>query len=74
MKALDEIYNICRLLHRSDLKISAKKVVRFFSKFRVFQNFPSKFAIFTFNVDEILSEFRDTSQKMPKTYRNLFEI
>ena len=28
VKALDEIYKICRLLHRSDLNISAKKVAR----------------------------------------------
>ena len=36
-----------------------------FSKCRVFQNcFPAIFAIRTLNFDEILSEFRDTSQKM----------
>ena len=80
MKALDEIYNIYKLLHRSDFNISAKKSSVFFklntsvdfTKIRVFHIFPIAFAIFTLNFDEKhrrenkLSEFRDTSQKMQK--------
>ena len=71
MEALDEIYKICRLLYRSDLNMSAKKSSVIFkmniSIFRVFQNFfEATFAFFTLNLDNILSEFRDTSQNMHK--------
>ena len=73
MKALDEIYKIYRLLHRSNLQISTKKSSDFFkmnvhfSNCRVFQNAsPTNVAIFTLNLDEMLSEFRDTSQKIKK--------
>ena len=33
-KALDEIYMICMLLHRSDLNLSKKKFVKLFRIFR----------------------------------------
>ena len=69
MKALEEIYKIYRLFHRSDLKISAKSSEFFkmdieVSQFRVFHSFsPTNVAIFTLNFDAMLSEFRDTVRK-----------
>ena len=57
-KALDEIYKIYMLLHRSDLNILANfiKLVRIFV-----QNFAKKRYLssnFTLNFDEILMKFR----------------
>ena len=77
MKALDEIYKIYRLLDRSDVKISAKKSSEFFqnlnsffkaSRFSITFNkyFLSRLHCFTVNFDEILPEFRDTSQNRQK--------
>ena len=60
-KALDEIYKIYMLLHRSDLNIS-ETVRQTFSHFR--QNFANfahsrkKFIEFCSEFDEIVSEFR----------------
>ena len=75
MKALDEIYKIYRLLHRSDLTISATKSSEifqneylFFQEISCFPEFISEqFAIlrfFTFKFDELLSEFRDCLQTL----------
>ena len=58
-KALDEIYKIYILLHRSDLKISAK-IVKFsggMKKFNlIFSRVSMKFAIFLRTFDEILPQ------------------
>ena len=60
-KALDEIYKIYMLLHRSDLNIS-ENVRQFFSHFAAFFAkicyFRILFIDFCSNFDEILSEFR----------------
>ena len=65
-KALDEIYKIYMLLHRSDLNISEK----FRQFFRIFwQNFAKiryfliLFTDFCSDFDEILSEFRQYFRK-----------
>ena len=60
-KALDEIYKIYMLLHRSDLNISEK--LAFFGKIQILQNslflnYFESFRWFCSDVDEILSEFR----------------
>ena len=59
-KALDEIYKIYMLLHRSDLNILAN----FVKLFRIFrQNFANFiiFIEFCSDVDEIFSDFRQIS-------------
>ena len=60
-KALDEIYKIYMLLHRSDLNIS--EIVRqffshFLAKFAKIRYFSILFTDFCSDFDEILSEFR----------------
>ena len=59
VKALDEIYKIYRLLHRSDLQMSAKKPSDFFKidihclKLESSRNFPpANVAISTLNLDD----------------------
>ena len=64
-KALDEIYKICILLHRSDLKFSQKSSTFFrewIMNFRFFI-FVLNFAFFLRNFVEMLSGFRDKFQK-----------
>ena len=62
-KALDEIYKIYMLLHRSDLNVS-KNFRQFFSHFLAnfakckFINFRKKIIEFCSEFDEVLSEFR----------------
>ena len=69
MKALEEIYTIYVLLHRSDLKTSAEKspvnlrnkYVRF-KRFTFFQSiFSARFTTGVLIFDDLYSEFRDTS-------------
>ena len=60
-KALDEIYKIYMLLHRSDLNISEnfrQKVLHFLAKTCKIRFFLILFADFLSDFDEILSEFR----------------
>ena len=61
-KALDEIYKIYMLLHRSDLNIS-EKIRQTFSQFSAFffakiRHFRTLFIEFCSDFDEILSELR----------------
>ena len=62
MKALDEIYKIDILLHRSDIEISARMRATFFRFLRIqnefFKNSFNNIVIFMLNIDEVLSEFR----------------
>ena len=65
-KALDEIYKIYMLLHRSDLNISEKNRQTFphlSEKNAKFTHFRKKFIEFCSEVDEILSEFRKYFRK-----------
>ena len=60
-KALDEIYKIYMLLHRSDLHISemfVKNFRIFWQKFAKFRYFLIPSADFCSDFDEFLSEFR----------------
>ena len=65
-----EIYKISRLLHRSDLKISAKTRPNFCrneSEISFFHSrFSINFAIFRRNLDEILPEFHKYCQEMTR--------
>ena len=76
-KALAEIYKICIPLHRSDRKISAKNRPTFceieYWIFNIFALVQFDFAIFLWNFDEILSEFRDKSQKIMKIIEMLMK-
>ena len=82
-KALDDICKIDRLLHHSDLKISAKISSDFSKWIFIFQNdsFSKTFVVmFTCNVDEILmqfwwnlSEFRDTCTLLRK-WKNISKV
>ncbi len=76
-KALDEIYKIYILLHRSDLKIPAKSRHNFGknesiqnSSHSIFRKFDTKIAISLLNFDEIVSEFHGSVQKCPNSLRN----
>ena len=67
-KALDEIYKICMLFHRSDLNVSENFRQAFFC---VFGKILQKIVIFEFffgdfcsDFDEILSEFRQYFRKI----------
>ena len=70
-KALDEIYKIYMLLHRSDLNISEKfRQTFFFVKF--FHNFRQNFAIVTHFrkvIFEFCSEFDDILSEFHKYFR-----
>ena len=57
-KALDEIYKIYMLLHRSDLNILAKKTSNFFAFFRQILQILIIFIEFCSDFDENFSEFR----------------
>ena len=62
-KALDEIYKIYMLLHRSDLNISAKfcqTFSHFSAKFSKKRNVSTFLIEFRADFDEIFSEFRQT--------------
>ena len=66
-KALDEIYKIYMLLHRSDLNIQKffVKIFRiFWHKFAKIRYFLFLFTDFCSDFDEILSEFRQILSKM----------
>ena len=65
-KALDEIYKIDVLLHRSDFNISEKNpqiVSHFSAKFCEIYPFSKKIIEFCTEFDEILSEFRNYFRK-----------
>ena len=62
-KALDEIYKIYMLLHRSDLNISEKFRSIFWKIFAKNRHFLTLFIDFCSDFDEILSEFRRYSRK-----------
>ena len=75
--AFFEIYKSCILLHRSDLKISAKNASKIWLKWNEmnvhFISFSQKsmnFAVFLRDFDNFLSEFHGYSQKIT----NLFQI
>ena len=75
--AFFEIYKSCILLHRSDLKISAKNASKIWLKWNEmnvhFISFSQKsmnFAVFLRDFDKFLSEFHGYSQKIT----NLFQI
>ena len=68
-KALDEIYKIYMLLHRSDLKSSANMRPTFLLVYKlIFEKlifyFSETNVIFNLKIDELLSEFRMCFQKM----------
>ena len=58
-KALDEIYKIYMLLHRSDLNISENVRQKFSSKFVIFEFFKFLFIDFCSDFDEILKFCRN---------------
>ena len=68
-KALDEIYKIYMLLHRSDLNVSENfrqtfsHFFQFFGKELQFVIFELFFIDFSSNFDEMLSEFRQYVRK-----------
>ena len=69
-KALDEIYKIYMLLHRSDLNIS-EKIRQIFSHFSAkFTHFRKTFIEFCSDVDENLSEFRKYFRKLLSMLKN----
>ena len=67
-KALDEIYKIYMLLHRSDLNISEKKSSFFFRIFRqILQNLPIKF------FENFSLNFAQSLMKFCRNFANIFE-
>ena len=78
-KALDEIYKIYLLLHRSDLNISEKNrqtFSHFSANFAKSIHFREVFIEFCSDFDELLSEFERISQIFSKLLKNadFFEI
>ena len=68
-----EIYKIFIPLHRSDLKISAKSHLIFWS-FIFHSRFSIDFAIFLRNFDEIMPEFHRNVQEMTKNVDNPYSL
>ena len=70
--AFFETYKICKPLHRSKFKISAKNRPQFLQiEYWIKLNFSiclTNFAILRRNFNEILSEFRDKFEKMERIY------
>ena len=75
VKALDDMYKIYRLLHRSDLKVPEKKSAKFFkmdvnfSKFPVFQSFCRNFAT-PLRKCNIISKFAENLPNLAQHFRN----
>ena len=79
-KALDEIYKIYMLLHRSDLNISelfvklSRILGYFLQKFVIFEFFSYLFSDFCSDFDDILSEFHRYSENHVEIFSEFFEF